>query len=156
MRRKDREITDSAKIKELILACDCFRIGLADEKRVYIVPLNFGYSEQDQKRTFYFHGAKEGRKMDLLQKNEYAGFELDRNHLLNEADTACDYSFRYQSVIGEGSVQQITEPAEKREALRIIMSHYSQKTDWDFPDAALNATAVFKLEVTELAAKEHA
>ena len=30
MRRRDREITDNQKIKEIIKACDCCRLGLND------------------------------------------------------------------------------------------------------------------------------
>jgi len=54
MRRRDREITDNEKIKEIIKACDCCRLGLNDNGKVYIVPLNFGYSNIDNKRIFYF------------------------------------------------------------------------------------------------------
>ena len=43
MRRKDREITDEAKIDEIISRCNCCRIGFNDSGEVYIVPLNFGY-----------------------------------------------------------------------------------------------------------------
>ena len=43
MRRKDREITDFNKMLDIMEACDCCRIGLADKSEAYIVPLNFGY-----------------------------------------------------------------------------------------------------------------
>ena len=33
------------------------------------------------------------------------------------------------------------------------MEHYTGKTDWEFPDAALGRTAVLALTVEELAAK---
>jgi len=29
---------------------------------VYIVPLNFGFKSENGRRTFYFHGAKEGKR----------------------------------------------------------------------------------------------
>lgn len=43
MRRKDREVTDEARIDEIISRCTCCRIGFNDSGEVYIVPLNFGY-----------------------------------------------------------------------------------------------------------------
>lgn len=155
MRRKDREITDLRKIDGIIMACDCCRLGFADENGVYIVPLNFGYEVKGEKRSFYFHGAKEGRKIDLINRTGRAGFELDTSHEVTGAETACNYSFRYQSVIGNGTVSIVTDDMEKRAALQLIMSHYSEKNDWDFPDAAVRAVAVFKLEVRELTCKEH-
>ena len=52
MRRKDREVTDEARIDEIISRCTCCRIGFNDSGEVYIVPLNFGYvtrsSEPDE------------------------------------------------------------------------------------------------------------
>ena len=40
MRRKDREVTDIEKIKEILDACKVSRIGLMDQGKVYIVPMN--------------------------------------------------------------------------------------------------------------------
>ncbi len=61
MRRKDREVTDQKKIEEIIQACDCCRIGLADDGKAYIVPLSFAYVREGGKGCFYFHGASRGR-----------------------------------------------------------------------------------------------
>lgn len=155
MRRKDREITDAAKIKDIIMSCECCRLGFADGKSVYIVPLNFGFKESDGQKTFYFHGAKEGRKADLIQKTGYAGFELDTNHQLNEDEDPCEFSYRFQSVIGEGPVSIIQDAQERKAALQLIMEHYSDKRDWAFSDAMLDAIVVFKLAVREMACKEH-
>lgn len=47
MRRKDREVTDEAKIDEIISRCNCCRIGFNDSGEVYIVPLNFGFVKRD-------------------------------------------------------------------------------------------------------------
>ena len=76
MRRRDREITDNEKIKEIIKACDCCRLGLNDNGKVYIVPLNFGFTEENGNYTFYFHGARTGRKLDIIKQNNCVGFEL--------------------------------------------------------------------------------
>lgn len=79
MRRKDREVTDPGKIREIIAACDCCRLGLCDNGRAYIVPLDFGFAEQDGHYTFYFHSAKEGRKIGLIREAGWAAFEMDTN-----------------------------------------------------------------------------
>lgn len=158
MRRKDREITDFSKIMDIIHRCDCCRIGFYDAaaKQVYIVPLNFGYAEENGKVTFYFHGAKEGRKIELIAKAPEVGFELDTHYKLNEAEEACNFSARFQSVIGNGKVSMIDELAEKKFALQKIMEHATGKADWTFADAMLEAVATFKLEVETLSCKEHA
>lgn len=155
MRRKDREITETTRIDEIIRSCDCCRLGFKDGEKVYIVPLNFGYQNANGKRVFYFHGAREGRKIELIEKNGYAAFELDTNHQVNTDEAACDFSFRFRSIIGEGPVSMIMDQEDKKEALLCIMGHYSEKKDWEFPEAMLKNTAVFRLDVEELACKEH-
>ena len=69
MRRSDREITDADRITEIIEECKIMRIGFNDNGEVYIVPLNYGHEETDGKHYFYFHGAKAGRKYNLVKNS---------------------------------------------------------------------------------------
>lgn len=87
MRRKDREVTDEARIDEIISRCNCCRIGFNDSGEVYIVPLNFGYVKQDGRRTFYFHSAKDGRKIDLVKDGYEVGFEMDCGYELHPGES---------------------------------------------------------------------
>lgn len=155
MRRSDREVTDPLKIRTIIEHCRICRLGLVDDGKAYIVPLNFGFREEQGIYNLYFHGAKEGRKIGLLKKNAYASFQMDTNYQLNEAEEACGYSARFQSVMGGGPVNFMETMEEKKEALQIIMRHNTGKADWILPDKAVEGTCVFRLEVTELSCKEH-
>ena len=157
MRRKDREVLDEVKIDKFIRNCDCCRIGFYDKENneVYIVPLNFGYSNVDNKRVFYFHGAKEGRKIELISKTKKVSFEMDSNHELIIGKMACNYSERYQSVMGTGLISFVEDKDEKIAALNEIMFQSTGKKDWDFPEPMLNGVAVLKIEVTSLSCKEH-
>lgn len=155
MRRQDREVTDNKKIDEIIRACHCCRLGFCDDGEVYLVPMNFGFREQDGKRTFFFHSAKQGRKIDLILQGGSVGFELDTGYHLLEGKNACDYSACYQSVIGTGSITVIEEPEEKKAALCAILFQETGKDDWAFSDAALAATCTFRLEVKTISCKEH-
>lgn len=155
MRRKDREVTDPARISDVISRCACCRIGFCDDGEVYIVPLNFGYKEENGARVFYFHGAREGRKIDLIQKNPHVGFEMDTGYALHGADAACGWSARFQSVVGNGVVSMVSESAEKRLGLSLLMEHNTGKREWAFDEKALQAVSVFKLEVTKLSCKDH-
>ena len=155
MRRKDREVIDSTKIRTIIDNCHCCRLGFNDNGEVYIVPMSFGYTYENDKYTFYFHGAQEGRKVELMKRSPNVGFEMDTNYHLNEGDVACEYSARFQSIIGNGNISIVTSLDEKREGLRIVMEHNTEKHDWEFPAEMLNAVGVYKLEVTNMACKEH-
>ena len=157
MRRKDREVLDEVKIDKFIRNCDCCRIGFYDKENneVYIVPLNFGYSHVDNKRVFYFHGAKEGRKIELISKTKKVSFEMDSNHELIVGKMACNYSERYQSVMGTGLISFVEDKDQKIAALNEIMFQSTGKKDWDFPEPMLNGVAVFMIEVISLSCKEH-
>ena len=151
MRRKDREVTDAAQIREIIAACRCCRVGFCENGGIYIVPLNFGFCCEDGQYTFYFHSAKEGRKIGLLREKPSVGFEMDTGYVLHTADTACGHSAAYQSIIGTGTAEIVTDAAEKRKGLSLLMLHETGRKDWDYP--AADTVTVFKITVHELSCK---
>lgn len=155
MRRKDREVTDPMQVADIIHRCTCCRIGFYDHGEVYIVPLNFGYAIEDGTYVLYFHSAKEGRKIALMQKAPHVGFEMDTDYALNAAESACNHSARFQSIIGNGIVSIVEEPGEKRLGLSLLMEHNTGKRDWVFDEKILNAVTVFKLVVSEMHCKQH-
>lgn len=155
MRRTDREITDIEKIEQIISACYCCRLGFNDGGQVYIVPLNFGYEKEHDHYVFYFHGAAEGRKIELIKTSPYVGFEMDTHYQLNEGETACSYSARFQSIIGNGTVRMVEDLEEKKRGLSAIMRHAAGKNDWIFTGKMLEAVSVFKLTVERISCKEH-
>ena len=109
MRRKEREVTDYNKMIEILKSCDCCRIGLVDGKGAYIVPMNFGYEDNNGKLTLYFHGATEGKKIDLINNQPEISFETDTKHELVISDTACGHSYLYQSIMGRGQVKIVAD-----------------------------------------------
>ena len=155
MRRSDREIREAERIDAIISSCHCCRLGFCDGKDAYIVPLNFGFCSEGGKRAFYFHSAKEGRKIELIARNGHAGFELDTGYALKTGETACSHSARFQSVIGSGTVSFVEEAAQKEAALRLLMEHNTGRADWEFTPAMLDEVCVFRLDVEEISCKEH-
>lgn len=155
MRRADRAVTDPAKINEIISRCHVCRLGLRDGERVYVVPLNFGLVERDGKQFLYFHGAGEGRKTDLIRQTGYACFEMDTGYRLRGGEQACDYTAAFQSVIGEGTIAVVEDPAEKEAGLNAVMNQITGKDRWTYGPAMLKEVCVFRLEVESLTCKEH-
>lgn len=155
MRRKDLAVTEAEAIDKIITSCDCFRLAFADGTHPYIVPLSFGYTREGNVQKFYFHSAATGRKVDLCRKLGYTGFELDTAHQLKPDEKPCDFSFAYQSVIGEGEIHELTTLKEKAAGLQIIMGQYSDRGNWEFPESVLNRTCVFCLTVKEISARAH-
>lgn len=153
MRRKDREITGTAEILEIIGRCQVLHLGMVDDGKAYIVPLNFGVEAQDETLIFYFHGAKNGRKMNVLSKNPQVCFEMEAEMKLYEAEVPCGWTAYYESVMGEGKVTILEEEADKIAALSCLMRCNGFEGDMEFNPGHLRATAVCKLEVTQISAK---
>nr|WP_230974367.1 pyridoxamine 5'-phosphate oxidase family protein [Treponema vincentii] len=68
MRRADREVTDYQQIKSIIEQAKVVHIGMIDNDRPYVVPMQYGFVFADGTLTLYVHCAKEGRKLDILKK----------------------------------------------------------------------------------------
>lgn len=154
MRRNDREIKDLSEIIEVIRKCDVCRIALNDEEGYpYIIPLNFGMETEGGRITLYFHGAGEGKKFELLKKDNRASFEMDCSHKLIADREACRCTMGYESVVGRGRME-IASDAEKREALCALMQQYHED-DFPFREEVMNRTTVMKLTVEEIHGKRN-
>ena len=68
MRRREREITDEAAIRDILDKAGVLHLGLSDDGQPYVVPMNYGYRLEKGKLTLYLHGAREGYKYEVLAK----------------------------------------------------------------------------------------
>lgn len=155
MRRQDRRITDPAMICAVLDKCRTLHLGLVEDGRVYIVPLNYGWTEENGRYILYAHSAAEGRKIDLIRGGADVGFEMEAGVEYFDADTACGWGNRYESIIGEGRATLLETPEEKRQALAAIMAHYSARRDYTFEDAMVDLVQVIQIDVTALSCKIH-
>lgn len=149
MRRKEKEITDKDAILAVIEKSRVCRLGLSVDNRPYIVPLNFGYRDD----VLYFHGALEGRKIDMLRENPQVCFEFDIDAGVQPAEKACQWAMHFQSVIGFGQASLVEDPAEKVLALEVIMAQYSGRA-FTFGDATVRKTAVIRVAVDSMTGKQ--
>jgi nitroimidazol reductase NimA-like FMN-containing flavoprotein (pyridoxamine 5'-phosphate oxidase superfamily) len=145
MRRKEKEITEEIAIEAIIQKSLVCRLALSDGNFPYIVPLCFGYRD----KVLYFHGSLKGKKIDIIRKNQNICFEFDINTEIVKAEDACHWSMKYKSVIGFGKAVLLEDLDEKRKALNIIMSQYSDRT-FQFNDATLKGTVVIKVEIESM------
>ncbi len=128
MRRKDREVARRADIIALIARSKVCRLGMWDGREVYMTPMNFGYEERDGELYLYFHGAREGRRADILRERPQVAFQMDGGHELLTAATPCLHSYAYYCVMGQGLIEMPQSPTEKSHALAMIMRHQTGGT----------------------------
>jgi len=118
------------------------RLGLCDGNQPYVVPLCFGYEDN----ALYFHCGSEGKKIDILRKNNNVCFEVDIDHELIEAGKPCKWTMKSRSVIGFGKAVFIEDTESKRKALDIIMNQYSEGT-FEYPVEVITKTTIIKVEI---------
>lgn len=148
MRRADKEVKDSGKLEEIIKQAFVLRIAMHDDPYPYLVPVNFGYEAGE----FYFHSAPEGKKIDLIRRNNRICFEVEADCGVLKADRPCKWSTRYASVVGFGRALFLEDPQDKWRGLEIIFRHYASEP-FEVPLSSLERLAVIKIAVESMTGK---
>jgi len=149
MRRKDKEIVDEKIIKEILSTNTILRLALCENNVPYVVPLNYGYSND----VLYFHSAKNGKKLDIINENNNVSFEISDSIEVLFSEMACDFGTKYRSVIGYGKVQIVNSYDEKIEALDIIMKQHTPSKEWEYSESQVDSIAVIKIIINKITGK---
>ena len=149
MRRKEKEITDIEEIEKIIKKAMVCRISLVDNDEPYIVPVCFGY-ERD---ALYFHGASEGRKVELIKKNNKICFEIDTDVEVVKGKKPCSWTMKYRSVIGVGRACILEKDEEKSYGLKLIVRQYTEG-NFSFPKSALDSVLVVRVDIESITGKK--
>ena len=153
MRRKDREVTDREAIRAILDKAKVLHLAMIDNGRPYVVPLHYGYTLDDDRLTLYLHSAKEGRKLDVLRKNDRVAFVLETDvSLISGGELACKYGSAYASVMGEGTAVLLDDPVQKIEALQILMKTQTGR-EFAFTPAMAESVSVIRVNVDSFTAK---
>jgi uncharacterized protein len=150
MLRTDKQITNRADIEQIIKDSLVCRLAFSNNDMPYIVPVSFGFD----KKCLYVHTAKEGKKINYIKSNNKVCFEFDINvKTISHESLACKWSTSYQSVIGFGTIHEITAFEEAAYALNQIMLHYSGK-DWQMTQKMLDTVKMWRIEIDEISGKQ--
>ncbi len=149
MRRREREIRDQAGIQEILEKGLVCRLGLYDGQYPYVVPMNYGYRDG----RLYFHCAAEGRKIDILKKNDRVCIEVDIDSRIVRGDTPCRWAAKYRSVIGFGRARIIDDDKAKKAGLDVIMAHY-EGSGGDYDEKSLQRTSLIEVVLDSITGKQ--
>jgi hypothetical protein len=149
MHRNDKEITEQKALDEIMKKAQVCRLGVSYESMAYIIPMSFGYSD----RVLYFHSGSDGLKLMILRENPKACFEVEIDTQVIPSEQGCNWSMRYQSVIGFGEVEFIEDLDGKRKALQIIMQQYGDGLKM-VDDVELSGVTILKLVVSTMTGKK--
>lgn len=153
MRKGNREIRDKAELEEVLRATTVMRLGLAAKGVPYVVPLNFGY----EGGRVYFHCAREGKKLDMIEQNDLVCFEVEAEYELQEADKPCAWTAWYKSVIGWGRARVVRDHEERMRGFRALMRQVSGReyADGDFPAEHADLALIVAVDVERMTGKKH-
>lgn len=150
--RREQEITDINEIIRILDEAKIAHIGLVDGDEPYVVPMNYGYVMENGKLTIYLHGAKRGRKLDVIRANPKVFFEAECDLVPFEGDVACRYGIAYSSIMGNGTAEIIEDVEEKKLALSLLMKTQTGK-DFEFEDKMTTIVSIIKINVSQYTAK---
>ena len=152
MTKRERQVTDKNQILRILDAAKVLHLGLAVDNEPYVVPMNYGYTEEDGKLVLYLHSALQGRKLDMIRENPRVFFELECDQAPFEGEKPCQYGLVYSSVMGRGIAGIVEDVEEKKKAMAILMKTQTQK-EFSFDDKLVSIVAVIRIDVAEYTAK---
>jgi len=153
VRRADRELTDSAERGAILAEGKFVTIAFARNDEPYLVTMSYGFDPE--RRALYFHAATEGLKYAFMEANPNvcATVILDGGYVRGE----CEH--HYTSVVLRGRLARVTDPAELRYGMRVLLDHLEKdspeyaETPALERDEAYERMAVLRLDIDEVTAK---
>lgn len=161
VRLQKRECTDKSRIEAFLAHAQTGFLGLSDGRFPYVVPFNFVKVGE----TIYFHGAGEGRKLSIMRSNNECCFTVSEQYGTITDPVPAKTDTAYMSVMAFGALEEVTNLEEATAAMQRLLDKYVPGY-YGQPLASVHvekyrsslgsATAVFKLAVRQLTAKENA
>ena len=159
MRRQDREINDCSVILDIIHSLPIGHLAMNDAGKPYGVTMNYlSDLDADRRVVLYFHGAKEGRKAEILSRDSHVYFFAERDDgpkVIVRPNGRKSVTNLYASVAGEGVMELVEEPDEKRRILLAMANAFSDEPFDSLPDAVVEMTAVWKLVLNRVTGKSN-
>jgi hypothetical protein len=147
LRRTDKEIKDKSEVEAVLRDATVGRLGTSRDDTPYVVPVSYVYT----KGKIIIHGARQGKKMEDIAANPRVCFEVDISEII-ASDDPCNYSYRYRSVIANGTAKILEDPNEKLEGLRLLTERYAPGKGPDLTEEHLKKN--WNLNVVEITIHE--
>jgi nitroimidazol reductase NimA-like FMN-containing flavoprotein (pyridoxamine 5'-phosphate oxidase superfamily) len=149
VRRAEHEIKDRAAVQVVLDRAEYLILGLCREGEPYTVPVCFGCADG----VIYFHTGAQGLKMDILRANPRVSFTAVVDAAPVKGETFCKWNMDFQSVIGLGRAEIVTDEAEKIKGLAAVTAHYAGPGEYDFPPDKVRAATVVRIDPDTMTGK---
>ena len=161
MRREEFNIEDEKSIDNILNECEYGTLGLISDNKPYCVALNFVKYED----SIYFHGAKEGKKIETIKQNNLASFLVVKPYSIipsyfSDTLAACPATQFFASVFIEGKIDFVEDVNKKSDILNVLMEKLQsdggyEKIAYDKPmyTKMIEKTAILELKPTNMSCK---
>jgi uncharacterized protein len=150
MRKANQEIRDEHILLEILSGGIICRVAMMDGDLPYIIPFNYGYRDG----SLYIHSAPEGKKLELLALDNRVCFEVEQTPEIIKGERACNWTTRYRSVVGYGTVEVLSDRESKQYGLEVIMAQHGAPGLVDFNRKNMDHMVILKLTITSLTGKQ--
>ncbi len=149
LRRKEKKL-GVAEAEAFLEAAKVGRLALSVNDEPYVVPVVFVYFNA----KIFFHCAREGKKIDYLSANARVCFEVDEFLEVKTADTPCNSTLTYRSVIAYGTAAFVDDAGEREAVLLRLMEKYARPSHAPFDTNMLERTVIVAITVDWLTGKQ--
>lgn len=142
MRRFKQQITESECLEVLKNETRGVLALHGEEGYPYAIPMNHWYSEENGK--LYFHGAKEGHKIDSLLKNDKVCYTVFDKGYRKEGE----WALNVKSVVIFGRIKTVTEKDEQIKICTNLCKKFTDDEDYLNKEIENSLPRVLCLELT--------
>jgi nitroimidazol reductase NimA-like FMN-containing flavoprotein (pyridoxamine 5'-phosphate oxidase superfamily) len=147
-----RAAYDRAQVHAILDAGFLCHVGFVVEGQPYVIPTGYARSGE----ILYIHGSAASRMLRTLGNGVEVCVTVTLVDGFVLARSAFHHSMNYRSAVVLGKARPVTDPVEKREALRCFTNHIAPGR-WEEvrqpTDQELKATSVLALALEEVSAK---
>lgn len=150
MRRKSRAISDEAARELLVQERRGVLAVNGDDSYPFALPLNYLYDPEQNR--IYFHGAREGQKVDALRRSDKVCFTVMGNVHYEEGDWA-PY---VQSTVVFGRCHLVDDPAQtEAEVRRLALKYYPTAEEVEqVIERSIARTQLYVIDIEHLTGKQ--
>ncbi|MHA1926561.1 MAG: pyridoxamine 5'-phosphate oxidase family protein [Candidatus Thorarchaeota archaeon] len=152
IRRKEKEITESAEMIAILNQAKYIIVAMSLDDEPYLATLSHGFDAENN--CIYFHCAQEGKKIDILNKNNRVWGQALRDD--GYAPGKCDHL--YATTQFSGRVTFVTDENEKRHALRVMIDQLEDEPDQVYSeqvtDKSVKRVGIGRIDIENMSGKK--
>jgi len=151
MRRKEKAIESIEEMKYILQTVKHITVAMCEDNVPYLVTLSHGYDPEQHR--IYFHCASEGKKIDILKKNNIIWGQalMDEGYVQG----SCDHL--YATTQFKGKVTFIEDFEEKKTALQVMIRKLDNKPEEiekaQLTEKSISRVAIGKIDIEYMSGK---